>query len=237
MKRIIFAALLSGLTWWSCDDVVKPHYVRSPFDNDSTYTPEQYAQFAKDTLALRVILDANGLYTVSYQVARNNGYIVLENARIVELKFNFDQFQTIPDTIRALTALTKARFSNSKLSHIPDVVFSLPHLTELKVQNNALTTISEALGNATGLTTLYLNGNQLTSLPAAIGNLTKLTHLELYGNQLEQLPATITQIHPTTLSIAHNRLCDLSDTTITQWIDDHATDGGDWQTSQECSGQ
>ncbi len=169
-----------------------------------------YSQdYAHDSLAVRAILDSNGLdaVTVESVVDSIDGRIwrlnlnakdltslpseigILTNLKYLELRTN--KLTSLPSEIGTLTNLTSLELRSNSLAGIPPEIGNLTTLTRLYLAFNDLTSLPPEIGNLTDLRVLYLFFNDLTSLPPEIGNLTKLAELDLEGNALTSLPAEI----------------------------------------------
>jgi Leucine-rich repeat (LRR) protein len=104
------------------------------------------------------------------------------------LNLNGCVLDSLPQSLRSLTTLTRLDVNGSRLTVLPDWLGGLTGLTSLGLSRNRLTTLPDWLGNLTGLTELFVGGNQLSGLPESLGNLTALRRLDLSGNRLTVLP-------------------------------------------------
>lgn len=118
-----------------------------------------------DALAVRAILDANGLANKEV-----NGVSVVEKGRIVKLYIKECGITNLTSSIGTLTELRVLHLYGDRKLGLP-----------------LLKTIDPAIGNCTKLEELLLNDNDLASLPESITNLGKLTHLSLGNNRLMNL--------------------------------------------------
>ena len=165
----------------------------------------------------------------------------------------------IPDTIRALSALTNLIFINNALSEFPGIIAQLNNLKVLNLNNNKLTAIPESIIKLSKLTAIDLSNNSLFVLPDSISKLSSLKLLNLTNNKLTELPGNIIYLKfppeslisvpyrpccygpgyvPTLdtsiiygLFLAGNQLCNLPDS-IKNWVNQYAP--GDLQ-NQTCA--
>jgi hypothetical protein len=154
---------------------------------------EPCQDYTCDSLAVRAILDSNGLYNTSVHSLS----MPVTNGRIVQLALDELGLQQLPPEIGKLNALTW-----------------------LYLAHNQLTSLPAEIGQLTAMTHLSFFDNQLISIPPEIGNLTALIWLELDMNQLTTLPPTILNISPSMSFFGFNRLCILPDS-IELWLDEH----------------
>jgi hypothetical protein len=210
-----------------------------------------------DTLALRAILDANGLTSIS---ASSPGIVVLTLVngnihRIRELNLTNKGITVIPASIKNLTALqilrldsnsitalppeiasctslVRIQMSNNQLATIPAELSSLRHLTTLILSHNGITTLPLSLWTITSLNVLQLNYNNLTELAAEVSNLVNLSSLSLNNNSLTTLPQSLTALTSLQmLEINNNHICpNTLPTTFVGWLDNRAEPG--WETTQ-----
>ncbi|MFH0921079.1 MAG: carboxypeptidase regulatory-like domain-containing protein [Fibrobacterota bacterium] len=189
--------------------------------------------FAADTVAVRAILDSNGLTDLVSDV------IWVINGRVAYLKCQRD-FSVIPDDIAKLDRLeylgllgtgntsaplrVSARLSEldslkvleligQRLADVPTAVGGLACLEELDLSFNNIDGLPAFLFTLPRLTSLRAEINRLTALPPAIDNLSGLRSLVLSGNSLSTLPPEIGRL--TSLSILwvnNNRLDSLPGT-------------------------
>jgi hypothetical protein len=123
-----------------------------------------------DSLAVRAILDANGLFAKTV-----GGTAVFDSTgRVVTLFLQEGGTTQLTSHIGQLTEL-------QTLNCYGDWTLSFP----------LLISVAPEIGNCTKLTTLKLNINNLASLPVEITKLKNLTNLSLGDNQLCSLPDTI----------------------------------------------
>ena len=94
---------------------------------------------------------------------------------------------SVPESLRHLTALTTLDLSGNRLMELPEWLGRLPHLTSLNLMRNPAA-VAESLGNLTGLKALNLCANRLGSVPDALRQFDRLETLDLSGNRLVSLP-------------------------------------------------
>lgn len=146
-----------------------------------------YSQdFTRDSLAVRAILDSNGLDSITVA-----SVIDSSEGRIWRLKLRAKNLTTIPPEIGNLTNLEELELRNNNLTSIPPEIGNLTNLTRLYLSFNNLTNLPPDIENLTKLTILYIFFNELTGLPPEIGSLTNLTMLCIEDNRLTSLPSDI----------------------------------------------
>jgi Leucine-rich repeat (LRR) protein len=209
-----------------------------------------------DTLALRAILDANGLTTISagrpsiatmtlvngnihriYKLMLGNKGITVIPARIKDftaleiLSLDSNAITSLPPEIGRCTSLVRIQLSNNQLSTVPTEISSLHHLSALVLSHNSITTLPQGLWNTTSLEQLYLDYNQLTDIPADVSNLTLLAMLALNNNALTTLPSSLTGLANLAILVDNNHICPSTlASTFVGWLDNRAEP--DWQTTQ-----
>jgi len=144
-----------------------------------------------DSLAIRAILDSNGLSNKSVEDVSQSSNGRIESLTLSNSVFSptfINPLTSLPAEIGKLTALTDLRLGNNKLTSLPPEIGNLTKLKGLSLGGNQLTSLPTEVGKLTTLTSLNLNSNQLTSLPTEIGNITALITLSLSNNQLTSLP-------------------------------------------------
>jgi Leucine-rich repeat (LRR) protein len=179
-----------------------------------------------DTLALRAILDANGLTTIKagdHSIATMmmvNGNI----HRIKELTLQNKGITIIPARIKELTAMQILRLDTNSIAALPAEIGSCTSLVRIQMSNNQLATIPAELSSLHSLTTLILSHNAISSLPPSLWTITSLTQLDLDYNQLDSLSAQVSNlVNLYRLSLNNNALTTLPQSlnTITglEWLD------------------
>jgi len=139
--------------------------------------------------------------------------LIPEIKTVTQLNLDFNDLQSLPDTIGKLQRLTALYLNRNQLQSLPATIGNLQTLTRLYLNFNQLQSLPNTIGNLQNLKEFSLNFNQLRSLPATIGNLQNLTRLSLYSNQLQSLPDTIGNLQTLNwLSLDSNQLQSLPDT-------------------------
>jgi leucine-rich repeat protein SHOC2 len=209
-----------------------------------------------DTLALRAILDANGLTTISAgspsilvmtlvggnvhrikELTLQNKGITIIPARIKDLtamqilRLDTNNITALPPEIGSCTSLVRIQLSNNQLSTVPTEISSLHHLSGLVLSHNSITALPQSLWNITSLEQLYFDYNQLTAIPAEVSNLTLLAMLALNNNALTTLPSSLTSLTNLAITINNNNICaNTLPSTFVGWLDNRAEPG--WETTQ-----
>ena len=125
-----------------------------PFLQQSIYSQD----YTQDSLAVKAILDSNGLHTVVVE-----SVTVVASGRIMLLKLNGKKISTIPPAIKKLTDLKFLELRGNKLTSFPPEICDLPSLIELELRSNELTTIPAEIANLINLTKLLLSLPDLLS--------------------------------------------------------------------------
>lgn len=111
------------------------------------------------------------------------------------VKFSFNLFKSMPDTIFSLINLKYIDFSNNKIYFINPFIKHLKCLVEINLSNNLLTSIPEEIGFLTELEVLNFCFNKINIIPNIIGNLKKLKRLDLSENLLTFIPIEINYLN------------------------------------------
>jgi len=213
--------------------------------------------YAKDSLAVRNILDANGLGsfdvggTISPRDPNNTeriGELNLVNMNISAipndigqlaglhvLRLDSNSIVSLPAEIGNCSALTVLTACCNNLTALPADIGKLTALKILVLSHNSLTSLPSEIGNAKALTTLKLDFNSLSVLPSSIGALTLLQVVYINNNGLTALPAEITQctsLGGGILTVDYNKLCSLPET-IKSWMTNNAETN--WAETQQCN--
>jgi Leucine-rich repeat (LRR) protein len=182
-----------------------------------TYS-EPCQDYACDSMAVRAILDSNGLDSIGVdrvswrdstgridsirlrgpgfnatlpETLKNLPAIIGNLTNLVSLNLHNNQISIIPDAIGNLSNLKELFLGNNQISIIPVSIGKLLNLTHLSFYDNQITTIPDTIGNLSNLKTLTLSYNQISIIPDAIGNLSNLTMLGLRNNQISEIPVVI----------------------------------------------
>ncbi len=173
-----------------------------------TFTFSQ--SYKEDSLAVRAILDANGLSSLTVEevsginVENRIDSLALESkglttlpkeignlTALMKLYLKANQLTTLPNEIGTCTELIYIDLTNNNLSSIPSAIGDLKKLMFLYLQKNALSTVPDEIGDLPELLNLYLEDNNFTALPDNIKNLSKIQKLKLSRNSFTSLPSTI----------------------------------------------
>jgi hypothetical protein len=188
--------------------------------------PQPCADYTCDSLAVRAILDANGLDAVPV-----GDVVDLEGGRVHLLLLNSMGIDTLPPEVGCLVTLAGIDLDGNRLTSLPPEIGSLSLLEVLEVGDNYLTTLPVEIGNLVAMEYLDFARNDLASVPAEIGNLTNISWLELQGNNLDSLPHTIIALSHLMVFVCDNRLLNVTDT-VAAWLDANATGGTPWRDCQ-----
>lgn len=173
--------------------------------------PVRAQDLGQDTLAVRILLDQNGL--TSTPVAQVAG-IDAASARVTSLRLRGLGLVSLPPHIGSLDALRYLVLSDNLLDSLPAGLWDLTRLVELDLggnrigridprvgrlqsllflglRGNGLGSLPDSLFGLPNLETLLLAGNSLDTLPEAVGGLAFLKYLDLSGNRLRALPYTV----------------------------------------------
>jgi Leucine-rich repeat (LRR) protein len=224
---------------------------------------EPCSTYTCDSLAVRAILNSNGLDAVTVEEVTNldstgrvGSFNLLkrqvitmpsEIGRLTALTFielSFNQLASLPQEIGQLVFLKSLFLEYNQLTEIPAETGQMDSLGHLNLAANQLESLPKEIGELSSLEYLVLSYNQLTSLPPETGQLTDLIGLYLDSNQLTDLPSEILNVSPTFgMNINHNRICSVPDS-IEDWLDEFQ--GGrdtynmspidsTWRGTQDCS--
>lgn len=202
-----------------------------------------------DSLAVRAILDANGLTktTVNSVVStdsvtsRINGlYLAGKNltkltkdlgslSTLKYLDIHKNKIVSLPNEIGYLSALSEMYADSNELRVLPYEMGYCDSLRILSLKNNNLFEFNRELSRLP-LQKLDLRNNHLQTLPEEIYAMFKLQDLYLDNNDLTSLPQLIATLQLKEFSIKYNRLCSLPEE-IKTWI---SLFDSSWTVSQKC---
>ncbi len=145
--------------------------------------------YSCDSLAVRDILDANGLNALAVaQVTLRNA----STGRIRSLVLDSLDLTIITPSIGNLTALDFLSIGkNLELSELPCELGNCKSLKELYISSNSLSYLPESIGFLPLLTVLDASDNAIIELPTSIGSLCSLEKLILTDNEINYLPNEI----------------------------------------------
>jgi hypothetical protein len=189
--------------------------------------PARSQDLRLDTLAVRVLLDRNGLTAVpASQVAG----IDPAAQRVTSLRLGGLKLTALTPEIGSLDALEYLVLSDNLLDSLPAALWDLRNLVELDLggnrvaaldpgvgrlgsllflglRGNGLSALPDSLFGLPNLETLLLTGNALDTLPEAVGGMAFLRYLDVSGNALRALPYTIAALGALdTLDVSENAL-------------------------------
>jgi hypothetical protein len=191
--------------------------------------PARAQDLVQDTLAVRILLDQNGL--TSTPVSR---VITVESQRVTALRLSGLQLLSLPPQIGALSGLKYLTLTDNLLDSLPDEVWDLSNLVELDLGGNRIAALDPGIAKLgrllflglrdnglpalpvevftlPDLTTLLLAGNELDTLPEAIAEPPFLKYVDLSGNQLRSIPYTMAAMDLDSLDLSSNALESLPD--------------------------
>ncbi len=152
--------------------------------------PARAQDLRQDTLAVRILLDQNGLIgTPVAQVAE-----VGSGGRVTALRLRGLKLASLPDEIGALDALKYLVLSDNLLDSLPASIWSLANLAELDLGGNRIPSLGAGVGRLKSLLFLGLRGNALTALPESLFTLPHLEMLLLANNALDTLSETVANL-------------------------------------------
>lgn len=206
--------------------------------------------FECDSMAVRSILDANGLTEVPVESVVT---VDTAAARIIEFDISHQSIATVTKEIGSLSRLVTLNLRNNRVQSLPEQIGYLRSLRECHLDSNglyelpaelcylcSLQVVTASANNIYRLDsrlmslqvgTLDLRFNMLEMLPEADRMLPRIQLLYLDNNKLASLPYQIMQTQPHGFSIGNNRLCVLP-SKLSQWLTIYDED---WQASQDCS--
>ncbi len=207
--------------------------------------------FECDSIAVRSILDANGLTDVlletvatidtaagriisldlSHQSIASVTKEIGSLSRLLTLDLRGNRIQTLPGQIGYLSELRECRLDSNELYELPPEFAYCCSLKVLTAADNNLVRLDTRLARLP-VTRLDLRSNILRKLPDANLLFPGIRFLYLDDNGLQSLPDALINLHPEEFSIGNNRLCAVP-TALSSWL---ALQDKDWAASQDCSG-
>ncbi len=145
----------------------------------------------EDTLAIRILLDQNGLNTTPVsQVAQ----IDPAAGRVIALRLSGRNLSVLSSQIGSLDALKYLVLSDNLLDSLPAGIWDLTSLVELDLGGNRIPSLDARVGRLQSLLFLGLRANGLASLPDSLFALPQLETLLLAGNLLDTLPEAVANL-------------------------------------------
>ncbi len=142
-----------------------------------------------DSLAVRQILDTNGLENVKVDE------VVIQKDSAGRAKWvviaKLQSFDFLPASIKKLDHLTTLNISNTNLTKIPPEIGDLKSITVLGLYYNKITSLPSEIGNLEEIRTMSVDHNELTALPPEIGSLKKLYFFQFQHNKISSIPDEI----------------------------------------------
>jgi hypothetical protein len=155
-----------------------------PFDGDPPKTPNVLSK--KDSLAVRAILDANGLDTVKVR-----DVIDLYNSSVVQINLNSRSlsqfiFNRYFDSLQSSPAL------NLRNNNIDTIIFTdtISKDQGISLEHNLIRTISNDVDKMRGTMALYLYYNDMTSISPNILRC-NISYINVRYNHLVSVPDSI----------------------------------------------
>jgi hypothetical protein len=192
----------SFFIWWSA---IGLFFVSCYIYDDSPTAPKNILS-VKDSLAVRAILDANGLDTVDVRDA-----IILIDSYVSRINLN----------ARSLTKFIFCKYLDS---------ISTPPTLDLKY-NNIDTIIFDDTINYNFL--IRLDSNKLHTIPDGINKMKGSITLYLNSNKINTISPNIMQCDVSYVNVDSNYLCNVSDT-MKQWLNTKSGSTA-WQSRQTCN--
>jgi Leucine-rich repeat (LRR) protein len=151
--------------------------------------PARAQDLQQDTLAVRILLDQNGLIaTPVAQVAEMGA------GRITALRLKGLKLASLPAQIGSLDALKYLVLSDNLLDSLPAALWDLSNLVELDLGGNRVSSLGAGVGRLKSLLFLGMRANALTALPDSLFALPQLENLLLAGNILDTLPESVANL-------------------------------------------
>lgn len=139
--------------------------------------------YKEDSLAVRAILDSNGLFNLNVDQVANK-----DSGRITSLSIWNYNLKKIPIQIGKLTALTFLNFSKNELNSLPPEIGNLIMLGDFKLHNNKISYLPPEIGSLSNLWRLELDSNLLETFPPELWNCSNLTEFGALYNRLKTIP-------------------------------------------------
>ena len=89
-----------------------------------------------------------------------------DHGKLVEISFDFNELEEIPDSISHITTLQRLTLSHNKLTHLPFSLGRLVKLKHLNLAHNQLTGMPESTRRLTDLCELFIQSNEINVLPS-----------------------------------------------------------------------
>lgn len=155
----------------------------------SLAAPALAQDLIQDTLAVRILLDQNGLFDKPVSQV-----IATEAERVTQLRLSGLGLVSLPPEIGALSALKYLVLTGNLLDSLPAETWSLGSLVGLDLGGNRIGRLDARIGGLSNLLFLGLRGNGLTALPPELFGLQQLETLLLTDNALDSIPEAIAEL-------------------------------------------
>ncbi len=134
------------------------------------------------------------------------------------LTFNFNFYETLPDSICDLSNLEILTLWDNSISTLPECLGELSKLNSLTLKENKLTSLNSSIISLEALEVLNLSNNQFTSIPTELFSLGKLNNLHLHDNFIVSIPEDFCLIYPNlnSFDIFNNYICGELPSCLTQ---------------------
>lgn len=139
-----------------------------------------------DSLAVRAVLDSNGLTTVDVgDVATARG------GRVDTLHLARRNLQVLPADIGRLSGLLYLNVSYSRLESLTPAIAGLSSLLHLDAGYGQITALPAAIGVLAAVQTLDLQSNALSSIPSTVMGLSALQVVRVWNNPLDSVDDSV----------------------------------------------
>lgn len=153
--------------------------------------PGSAQDLRQDTLAIRLILDQNGLITTPVAQVSD---VDPAKGRVTALRLGSRNLTVLPTEVGVLDALKYLVVNDNLLDSLPAALWGLGNLVELDVGGNRIAMLDARVDRLKSLLYLALQGNGLTSLPDSLFALPQLETLILADNVLDTLPEAVADL-------------------------------------------
>jgi hypothetical protein len=148
--------------------------------------PARAQDLQQDTLAVRILLDQNGLIATPVAQVSEIGA-----GRITALRLKGLKLASLPAQIGSLDALKYLILSDNLIDSLPAALWDLANLVELDLGGNRVSSLGAGVGRLKSLLFLGMRANALAALPESLFALPHLETLLLAGNVLDTLPESV----------------------------------------------
>jgi len=150
-----------------------------------------------------------------------------------ELNISQNSFFENPGSLPRCYTLKKLYLNENAFAHFPKTLI-LDSLRVLEIAGNALDSLNEFfIAQMKLLESLNVSHNSFTYLSEAFFELTALQKINAANNEIADLPSRAVESNVSCINIDNNRLCNLSDESLKQWLDT-VSETADWE-SRQCN--